>query len=44
MIDLLKDYDPGDEVTVEYRRGDRTQSTVVTLDGDGGLNGARFLI
>ncbi len=44
MIDLLKDYDPGDEVTVEYRRGDRTQSTVVTLDGDDGLIGSRFFI
>ena len=44
MIDLLKDYDPGDEVTVEYRREDRTQSTVVTLDGDDGLIGSRFFI
>ncbi len=44
MIDLLKDHDPGDEVTVEYRRGDRTQSTVVTLDGSDGLFGSRWLI
>ena len=44
MIDLLKDHDPGDEVTVEYRRGDRTQSTVVTLDGGDGLIGSRLFI
>ncbi|MCH7491674.1 MAG: PDZ domain-containing protein [Gemmatimonadetes bacterium] len=44
MIDLLKDYDPGDEVTVEYRRGDRTQSTVVTLDRDDGVIGSRLFL
>ena len=44
LIDLVRDYDPGDEVTVEYRRGDRTQSTIVTLDGGGGLVGSRLFI
>ena len=44
LIDLVRDHDPGDEVTVEYRRGDRTQSTIVTLDGGGGLVGSRFFI
>lgn len=44
LIDLVRDHDPGDEVTVEYRRSDRTQSTIVTLDGGGGLVGSWFFI
>ena len=44
LIDLVRDYDPGDEVTVEYSRGDRTQSTIITLDGGGGMVGSRFFI
>ncbi len=31
LIDLIAEKEPGDEVTVEYRRDGQTQSTVVTL-------------